>query len=193
MDCFFCKGSAKKEIQNNNDFESVLDEFGLIKRKTNTIICGETGSSYENNVDDSGQAWLDGNIKELKEIKQALNIVPGQNNETKLSVIVNNITGRRDKVIVHTDRDYFDNPDKLDTDFPISVDDIKCLIEFARDVLNFSRGCFQGYNYNFDHMIYRSGLLNLLGCMHNIKFDVWGNNIEDKIRELRFPKSNYGR
>ena len=55
--------------------------------------------------------------------------------------VIDRIKSRRDKAIAHLDKAYFDNPKALDEDYPLSDDDIDCLMDVVSDILRKHYSC----------------------------------------------------
>ena len=95
-----------------------------------------------------------------------------------------NLRTQRDKFYAHCDKKYASNPKVLFEEYPISHGDVKKLIEYAHTVLNTIKGNFT--SIDTDPFPYQSNDLgNIFYKLHSIKYDVCGNDISDKIKELQ--------
>ena len=57
---------------------------------------------------------------------------------------ITRIKGRRDKAIVHLDRKYFDDPQALSRDYPVTDNDLDDLIELVGSILRKHHSCLFG-------------------------------------------------
>lgn len=92
--------------------------------------------------------WKNGNIpaelitkhKELIAEKQA---------------VINRITVRRDKFLAHSDKQYFLNRDKLDEDYPVSIDDLIGVVQcFQKILTDHSFGLMSGGRVSYEDFFY---------------------------------------
>lgn len=51
------------------------------------------------------------------------------------SVVLTRIKSRRDKVLAHMDKEYFDDPEKINEDFPIEITELIDLLHSAQDIV----------------------------------------------------------
>jgi hypothetical protein len=117
--------------------------------------------------------WKNGNIpaelitkhKELIAEKQA---------------VINRITVRRDKFLAHSDKQYFLNRDKLDEDYPVSIDDLIGVVQcFQRILTDHSFGLMSGGRASYEGFFYIAvdNLLNKIMYPEHFK---WPCSTPDK-------------
>jgi hypothetical protein len=98
-----------------------------------------------------------------------------------LKVILSNIKGIRDKTLAHSDARYFNNPEDIYQKFPLTIKDIKTVIDKATEILRMQHV----YSFKSDLDIKIHAISNIDTILVHIRaFDrVW----HDKRTKSLFP------
>ena len=111
------------------------------------------------------------------------------------SCVIDNLKGVRDKYFAHLDKNYMNNLQSVLAEFPISsLYDLKALLDFASKFLNKVHLYLTGDNFTFSHerthhLLESYYLKSFLIGLHEDKHDIWGNDINEEIRKIRFRQN----
>lgn len=74
---------------------------------------------------------------------------------TEQQEIIKRITVRRDKFLAHSDKQYFLNRDKLDEDYPVSIDELIGVVQcFQKILTDHSFGLMSGGRVSYEDFFY---------------------------------------
>jgi len=110
----------------------------------------------------------------------------------KHSTIIQNLKGRRDTVIAHTDRTFFNNPRKMLNKFPLSDIDIDSLLETIKKILHDQHS----FLFHADMSMEVKALTDVESILRNVRAfrRVWKDRRithDCKIRVFEYLKDDY--
>ena len=132
------KGSFFFFLVNSSFYNTIfLELFKLISKKEDRNIIDWLNKAGENfKLLDLKQINASGKYESV-DSHEFHTLIKMHNNkllDIESTIII--LQTRRDKYIAHSDKKYFDNPEKLIKDFPLSKDDISNLIDTINNILH---------------------------------------------------------